>query len=371
LWIVAIPIALYGLWWLGYEQSHISRHAFLLLPKFVFDAAAGTLSALAGLATINVAGDTGTYLTFGPALLALAAVAFIWRARRAPISPRAMTLLATILAFWVLTGIGRAYLRVGPLVLAETGDESRYLYVGAILIVLLAAELARGYSPSLLSGLACVVLVAAAIVSNLTPLRDGAGLLREQALITRTELGTLDLSRPIVSPSYLSNGFIFVLLTAKGWFAAEHDLGSTAFAPSQIAALPEYERQAADAQLIAIQRPSLTPASSNAFGMAPTVEAAGGGTLSTRAGCVTFQPAAFTPAGASNSVDLRLPTGGLQLHTGDAPASVSVRRFADQFSSLGTVASHASGVLDVKADLAPQPWHVQVVSSAAVTACGM
>ncbi len=155
LWIVAIPIVLYGVWWLGYEQNHIYAHAFVLVPKFLLHAIAGALSGLAGLAKIDVQHDTGTYLTWGIPLLvvALAVVLWLWRARGFPrIAPRVVTLVVIALAFWVLTGIGRAYVRVGPLVLTETGSESRYLYVSALLILLLAVELARGYRPSLLRG---------------------------------------------------------------------------------------------------------------------------------------------------------------------------------------------------------------------------
>ena len=374
LWIVGIPIILYGLWWLGYEQSHISGHAFLLLPKFVFTAAAGTLSALSGLANVDVVHDSGTYLTWGPALLAAAVVgvALTWRARGFPrIPPRVLTLASMAVGFWVLTGIGRAYLRVGPLVFSETGDESRYLYVSAILVLLLAIELARGRSPSLATGAVIGLIAAAAILSNITPLRDGAAFLRAQAAITRTELGTLDISRPIANPEFVSNGFVFNQLTAGGWFAAERDMGSDAFAAAQISVQSESVRSAADAQLIAIQGLSLTPATSSALGTALTVEATRAGTVSAHANCVTFQPAAFTPAIATNSVDLRVPPGGVRVQAGNAPTSVGVRRFADQFSPLGTVAAHASSVLDVKADLAAAAWHVQVASSAAFTACGM
>ena len=72
LWIVAIPIAFYGLWWIGYQQTSFSAHALLLLPTFVFDAAAGALSALAGLSNLDVFNGTGLFLNWGPPLLLVA-----------------------------------------------------------------------------------------------------------------------------------------------------------------------------------------------------------------------------------------------------------------------------------------------------------
>src|SRR5205085_627228 len=162
----AIPFALYGLWWLGYQETSFSRGALLLVPRFVFTAAAGALSALTGLASIDVSRDTGTYLDAGPTLL----------------------VIAIALAGWRLSRLGG-------------------------------------------------VLVAAATVSNVGTLRDGAALLRSQAQFTETELGTLDMTRPVVAPRYASNGFIFFAhVTAEGYFAAERALGTPAATPSRIAA---------------------------------------------------------------------------------------------------------------------------------------
>jgi hypothetical protein len=375
LWIVAIPIALYALWWLGYQQTTFQGNALLLLPRFVFDAAAGVLSSLAGLASINVLNDSGTYLTWGAPLLLLALVAVAWRAHRLRgIPPRALTLLAAALAFWLITGAGRAYTALGPLVLTATGDESRYLYIGAVLIVLLAVELARGYSPSLPAGVGAGVLVAAAVLSNIGTLRDGAGLLRSQAQVTGTELGTLDLSRPIISPGFISNGFIFGIVTAREWFAAERALGSVALGPAQIAALPPYDLEAADSQLVKIQQLGLRAAAGAGVrnpGRPPTVDAAQSGTVSTNGACVTYRPAAYTPAGVANELAVTVPPGGVVIRDGNVPAIVSIRRFSSQFNQLGALAGNASAALRIKPDLAAKPWHVQVAAGAPFAVCGL
>ena len=149
LWIVAIPLGLYVLWWLGYQQTHFQAHALVLVPRFVFDSAAGTLSALTGVAQINVLNDAGDFLSWGAPLVGLALIAAVWRLRvLGHVPPRAATLGAILLAFWLLTGVGRAYVVAGPIVLTSTGDESRYLYMGAVFAVLLIVELApRGDRP--------------------------------------------------------------------------------------------------------------------------------------------------------------------------------------------------------------------------------
>ena len=374
-WIVAVPIALYALWWVGYEQTTVAAHSLLLVPRFSFDAAAGVLSALAGLAEINVGTDTGTYLTWGAPLLAFALLAMVWRLHRLGRMPaRVLTLLAMMVGFWVLTGIGRAYLPVGPLVLTATGDESRYLYVGAVFVILLAAELARGYAPSWRAGVLAGVLVVAAVVSNLAPLRDGSRFLQSQAQVTDAELGTLNLSRSIVKPDYVSNGFIFGTVTAQEWFAAERRLGSAAASVAQIAAFPEPVREAADAQLIKIQQFGLgAPSATRSVGRGalPTVDDVQSAAVSLSGDCVSVRPASYTPALAASAIALTVPSGGVLIRNGNAPAMVSVRRFATQFEPLGTLAATAPGVLRVAPDLARQPWHVQITAGGPFIVCGL
>jgi hypothetical protein len=374
LWIVLVPIALYALWWVGYQHTSLSRHALLLVPQFVFDAAAGALSSLAGLAGIDVLHDTGAFLNWGPPLLAIAVIALLWRLYRMErIPPRVLTLLAIPLAFWILTAVGRAYVSIGTLVLTSTGDESRYLYVGAVFLALLAAELARGHSASFPVLVSAGVLVAAAVVSNITPLRDGSRLLRTQAQLTAVELGTLDISRPIVKPNYVSNGFIFGIVKAGDWFAAEKGLGgSPAATAAQIAAFPDYAREAADSQLVKIQQLGLQGVGrmpAPATGAPPTVDSVESGAVSVSGACASYRPTVYTPAIAANALQVEVPASGLLLSIGDVSASVGVRRFSTQFQQLGTIAPRARATLRVTPDLAPEPWHLRISADGPLVAC--
>ena len=51
---------------------------------------------------------------------------------------------------------------------------------------------------------------------------------------------------------------------------------------------------------------------------------------------------------------------------------VDHRRFADEFSDkpVGRLAAGDSGLLAIRSDLAPNPWHARVVPEARLTACG-
>ena len=373
LWIVAIPLALYGLWWISYQHTIFNAHALLLVPTFVFDAAAGAVAALAGLTDLDVFHSTGLFLNWGPPLLLVAVAAGLWRLYRLGRVPsRVWTLLAMPLAFWILTAVGRAYVSVGSLVLTSTGYESRYLYVSAVFLVLLGSEVARGQTASLFVRLIAGVLVAAAVVSNIGTLRQATTLLRTQAQVTQAELGTLNLSRPVVKPNYVSDGFIFGIVTAAEWFAAEKQLGTgPAATPAQIAALPSFAQEAADAQLIKIQQLRLQGVTTSpALGTAPKLDGYQSGSVSVVGPCVRYRPAPFTPATATNGLGVVMPATGL-LVTGGGPATVGVRRFSTHFFPLGTVSAGARATLHVAADLAPQPWHVQLTGQGPLTACGL
>jgi hypothetical protein len=370
-WIVAGPLALYGIWWLGYQHTIFVRHDIVLAPRFVARAAAGALAALTGLADEN----SGTFLDWGPVLIAIAAALLVWRVRALRGLPgRALTLLVIVLAFWILTGLGRSYVPVGGLVLMATGDESRYLYIGAVLILLLAIELARGTRPSPPAGLALGAITAVVLISNFGPLRDGARLLRGQARTTVAELGTLELTRSIVAPGYVSQNFLFNVVTAAQYFAVQRSLGSPAIGAAQIAAEHDGVRTSADLQLIAIHRVTLSPAagaSSSAAASPPAVDAIEAGTVTTQGACVTYKPSAFTSVLATSQLLVTLPTGGLLLRAGPQPLSVGVRRFSSQFQQLGTIAPARQTTLRISPDLAPQPWHVRIATQGTATVCGL
>jgi hypothetical protein len=372
-WIFLAPLAVYVLWWLAYQHTSFNRHALTLLPRFVFDAAAGVLSSLTGLASIDVSHDTGNYLTWGAPLLVIAVGAIIWRLLRRGAPPRVPTLLAILLSFWIITGLARAYTGFGQIKLAATGDESRYLYMGAVFAILLASELLRGRRPSLWAGALAGVLVAAAVVSNIAPLRDASRLLQSQANSTAALLETLDLERSVVSPGYVSNGFFFGAVTARGWFSAKHDLGSP-FAEQPLSSLPDYARQDADAQMIDIQRLGLTATSAVAKpgGLGPPgVEATVGGVALAHGACAVFRPAVYTPSGSQNLLQVIVPSGGLMLEAGRAALSASVRRYSSQFLPLGTVASSGFAALRPARDLSSVPWHAQIASGAPFSACSL
>jgi hypothetical protein len=137
---------------------------------------------------------------------------------------RVLCLLATLVCFWVLTGASRALL-LSP-------NASRYVYIGAFFVVLVAVELGRGVRVPRWATAALGVAAIAAVVANFAPLQDGGKYLRGQGAIHRAALGALELARPHVVPGYRVRVVgPFVLLNASDYFAATDAFGSPAMAP--------------------------------------------------------------------------------------------------------------------------------------------
>jgi hypothetical protein len=368
-WTVAAPVALYALWWLPYhDTSTFRRHNLLVTPGFVADAAAGAVAALAGLGGSAVPDGGGTLLEWGRPLGVAAATALAWQlARSRPIPPRVVALLTMVLSFWTLTGVSRA--QISP------PYASRYLYVGALLVVLLAVEVARGAPLSWPVGVLLVLAVIGAIVSNVGALRDGATYLRAAARSTTADLGALELARPLVGRDSVARafpGYPFLVLRAGPYFAAQRTLGSPAATPAEIATEPEDARRVADAELISIHQVGLRPSRPGLrSGAKPAVDGVTAGAVSGDGACVRFRPAGVTAANAGNDLDLILPPGGIVVTAEGGPATVSVRRFADEYQPVAKLAASATAMLRIGPDGATQPWRVRVAPAERATVCGM
>ncbi len=373
-WIFVAPLALYAMWWVLYQQATVSHDAYLFVTRFVYSAAAGVLSALVGLAQYNVVTGSGAFLSWGPPLLILALAGLTWRLRRLGYIPvRLITLLTIAVSFWVITGIARSYVVVGTLTLTSTGNDSRYLYVGAVVLVLAIVELARGTSPPVAVRLVVGLAVAYAINANVGDLRVAGTWLRGGSQLTVAYLGSLDIARPIVKPNFVSAGFVFHTLTAARYFDAEKALGSPGASASQIAAMPDVLRSDADAQLIAIHGVMLTSAASHTsiVGAPPRIDAVASGEASVHGSCVAFRPRAPAAATSPSVLALTVPPGGLLLSARGGSAAIGLRRFASQFQPLGRLASSSSAILRIAPDLASQRWHVQLEPAGRATACGL
>jgi hypothetical protein len=362
LWIVAVPVVLYGLWYLGYGGGGESRPLadnVAKIPQYVLDSAAGA-----------VAGIAGTAVSWGPPLL-LFAIAALWAARREqgggpPLSPRLAGLSAAVLLNWSLTALTRAQL--------NEPAASRYVYVGAVFLLLIAVELLAPPRRDLRLAAVATVLTAAAVLSNVGILRNGERMHRASWESVRASLSALDVAGDRAPAALQPEPQLAPQITAGRYDATVDELGSPALTPDQLATQPESQRTQADRVLATAEPLAAEPARGalDAAGTPLTVDAVPAGRSEPwRDGaCVRI-----TPVAGQSALELTVDPGeAIELRgAAGSPVDVRVRRFADGFPDL-VVASIApqqpTRVTLPSADGAgDRPWHVRLSSTTAFAVC--
>jgi hypothetical protein len=345
LYVALVPLALYGLWYLGWGQQGIhaaSLHNLIRSPKFAFDLLSQNLASLLGLATpLSGSGSQLVGLNWGRAVLVVSLALVVWLRRGTDWrSPALWTVLIAGGSFWFLTGLNAYHGYRQP-------TSGRYQYPGAVFVLLIAAELLRRaqLSKRVLSVATAVSVLAMA--SGLIFLRDGYHLIKGETDLERARLAAVELAKGHESPDYRVILDIFTQIPVRTYLAAVRSYGSPAFTEAQLASAGERDREDADATLAAAERLALTPLTG---GRVPAV------------GC------ARSLAGRGE-VALQPGTYALRNVTGDHLA-VALRRFADAPSvSLVPVAPRAPMSLTIVADRAHRPWRIAVTGQGAVSIC--
>jgi hypothetical protein len=351
-WVIAVPLLVYLAWYAGWGSGdQTTANAILGAPQYIADAGAGAAAGLAGLTN-----DPG----WGPALAVALVIAVISGWPRRAGSP-AMLVAGCVgaLVFWILTAVVRS----GP---AEPA-ASRYLYVGAVFILLILVDARVGASvrgPWLAVG---ALLLLGALVANIGDLRSGVRGLRAPDDSVRASLAAVQIAAPVVPAAFQPDSANGPQITAGPYLAAEHALGSPAPSPGALGGEPESFRTRVDAVLAAAETTgpprALPPA-------ALAVEAVYGARTTRRGACVVV-----VPTSAPASLDLALPVArSLRVAApASGSAAVYVRRFASTFTmpAFATVPAGATPSFGFPRDLVPTlTWHIQVVASSRFSVCG-
>jgi hypothetical protein len=350
-YVFLVPAALYGLWFLGWghdAETHLSAHNVLVSPWYTVKGFGASLDSLLALGTITgePVGRSSAALPLLAALLALAAYA-IWRGRRP--SPRTWPLLAAAAGFWLPAAFN--------FIPGREAYSSRYVYVGAIFVLLIAAELLRGIRPRPWAIAVAVAVAAALAVVNLAPLREGRDFFRQQTALTRADLGSIEIARDSVDPGFTLTpeiaGTPFLVPVGAGpYLEAVREEGSPAYSPAELAAASAAARKQADVVL------------ANALPVTTSVEAEAGPTAAGE-GCVSV-------SGGADAPSQPLRPGATEVHVGPGgPATIRLRRFATAEYPLVTegVAGGSRVTLEVPADAASRPWQLQVEAAQGATVC--
>lgn len=352
-WVFLVPAALYAAWWIWahhfhQDQSAIALSNVTLIPKTVFYAAAAVLGALTGTNPVIPASYTTAVTWFGRGLAVLAAVALVRRLKRGAIPRTLWVWLAIVGFYWALMGAA-----------ARPPEGSRYVFVGAVGVLMVAAEALAGRISARLTA-AVFVIVALALPANIAQLRSGpeADTLHHDAPISRSEFAMLELAGDRVDPEYTPTadpnvtaigGGLFIGLPAGAYLRSVERNGSAAFSLPELRRQPEKIRRIADNTLVdALDLKT-------EYAPAPR----------TRRGCRKVVPDAGT--GYATFV---VPRGGASLRvSGDEWADIWLRRFATALhsASRGKVPPRRWVKLAILPDAAPEPWHAAV--GAPVTVC--
>jgi hypothetical protein len=344
-WIFLVPTALYGCWWIWsrhFDQPAIEWQNVKLIPITVTDALAAVVGSVFGL---NPTGE-GTFepltgvTAWGSALAALAVAALILRVARGKV-PRTMSIsLGVVLAYWVLIALGN-----------RPPDSSRYVFVGALLVFLVAADALAGARLPKPAVLAALCVVALAIPPNVAKLYDGRGPQLNDATNTRIEYAMLELARGEVPPHYQAGedkkvadrgGHVFTSLEAEDYFEAADRFGSLAMPLDELRDESLERREIADATLVGAFRLELDPAA------APADPAACPSSLEGRPGNGVFF---FPPR-----------RGALLGSRTQRPIAVAAGRFGEGSSGVevGELKPGAWAELSLPIDAAPDRWWLVV-----------
>lgn len=345
LWIFLIPVALYGCWWLWaqhFDQPTIALSNVKLIPITVTNA----IAAIAGSVTgINPTGagvfqPTTGITGWASALAALAVVGFAWRVSRGGVPRTLWVFLAAALGYWVLIALGN-----------RAPDSSRYIFVGTLLLYLVAADALAGARLARPVVLAALGVVAFAIPPNVAKLYDGRGPQLHDATTSRVEYAMLDLVRGPIPPEYAPGkdervtdlgGSVFTPMPAGDYLEAAERFGQLGMPLGELREQSLERREIADASLIGALGLKLHAASPPA-----------------------------DPAGCPSSLDGRpgkgvffaAPRAGALLGSRSGRAThVALGRFAQGGAGvkLGTLPAHSWATLALPRDSAPERWWVVV-----------
>ena len=343
LWVALVPAAVYAGWrvWLlladvSSAGGAVEPSNLALVPSWGFQAVSAILNALTGLSYSFAGGNVSTPLDLAGPPLAVAFIAFAgWMVARRGL--RSGLLVAAVILLSLFTIQALASGASGEL---RTPGDARYMYPGAVVLLLVAFELVRGWKPGRPGLLALGLIALCGVAANLILLRDNAAFVRDSGAELRSLVGATELALegdPQASAGALAGqrsiglGPVFGL---RGM--ALQDYGQFGYGPDELRQQPPERRETADFLLVTSAVPGLAPP-----GPDPRV-----------AGCRTVASAAGGP------VSLESPPGRLLLRAAQA-GEVSVGRFADLPGvAVGTLEPGRPAQLLLPADSAPDPWRI-------------
>jgi VanZ family protein len=352
-WIFLIPLALYAAWWVWAQEAaqtsgnQAQLSDVLLIPSYVVESVAAVTGALAGLSYDFAPGSPRVLeLGWGHVLAVLAVVGLFLRIRRGNVPPSLWASLGIVLTYWVLGALVVSSLRPPGL--------TRYIYVGAVGVLLVATDAAR---PIRFSKGGLVLLFAVcgiSVATNLALLRDGAASFRDEYSVrARATFAMFELARGRLDPEPTTAAVPEVLddrARAEAHLATVDRYGSLAVPLSELERQPESVRQSADQLLARILGLKLRPSPARPVGECQRAHNA-------------------EPGGP---VLLELPAGGAAITAPElASATLTLGRFGSPSVEVRSVSRGETAKLSIPTDSSPKPWVAVVRGADSVEMCAL
>jgi hypothetical protein len=349
LWVVIVPLVLYGIWYLDYGKSALKGKNVTAAPQYTADEVAGAVGGVVGLA-----------VEWGRVLAVAAVAGLALHISRLRTFPRSFVMvLTTAVAFWVLTALARAHL--------GEATSPRYLYAGGLFVLLIAAEVVRGRRFARRALWLVAGVTALAALSGMNMFKKGADGLRYTDRIVRAEITPLEIGGEHMPPLFFPDRERAPGIVVRDYLAAVADIGSSpALTEAELARGDETHRRLADNVFVRGYGLALVPGGLRPAGPAPAAQRVTGARVRRAGSCVIVAPAV---RGALVTLSLRVPPGGMSLA---APGSeVTLRRFASGYVDAAPLTGGATrALLRIPRDRSPRPWYAQVAGARSARACG-
>lgn len=356
-WVVGVPLLVYGIWHLNYSPT-AGTHLTPVdqVPKLIAEFAAAAVGGLTGLG-----------LSWGRLGLAVIAVWVAWTVLRQGREPaRLIAYVVTALVFWTMISLARGSIEI---------ELDRYIYVGAVLIVLTIVELVPVPEPRLGRGF---VLAAAAVtiaaVSGLAALSAQTFLHKDFSAKFEAEMRALEISRDVIDPNYnVDTERLATAFPAHLYFTTVDDFGSAAMTENEISKAGYAPGVLADRFLMAFEgvTPGAVPVPRRG-GAAPNLVSQSAGSQSSASGCLRID---LPTAGSQAEISFAAPGVVIVAESGTAP-SFGLRRLAPQYPldpPPAAVSPETAIAVPVVRDRSTTPWKARIstTSRSVVRVCGL
>jgi hypothetical protein len=352
-WIFLIPLALYAVWWVWAldatqaSETQTQLSDVLLIPSYVAESAAAVTGSLAGLSyDFATTSPRVVELGWGRVLAALAVVALVLRIRRGNVPLSLWVSLGIVLTYWMLGALAVSGFRPPGL--------TRYIYVGAVGVLLVATDAARPIRFSRVGLAVLFAICGASVATNLALLRDAAASFRnDYSIQARAEFAMFELAGEHLDAEPTTVAVPEVLndrARAEAHVATVDRYGSPALSLEEVERQSDFVRQRADQVLARVLDLRIEPSPPRSGGECQRAES----------------PQSGEP------VLVELPAGGASISTeGGGPAAVTLGRFGSPSVEVGSLPPGEAAKLRIPIDSSPKPWVGLVRGTSSVDVCGL